>query len=673
MNRLLHIFLFALIVTAPHWAQSQDFRLLASQDGERMLLKAAPVSLSSWEGWKHHGILVERRESGSQQPFERLNEELLTAPDEEELRSGNADTEVVDAIVHLLEESNSISAPTSIDEMVKADKRMRYSHGFYLLLSSIDPEASRLSGIQLTTQYQPGSYDYRLSIEEADLDTVITLNHNQLSSNPEAPQLNAVKSEKAVILHWNHQPYFRTFLAYDVERKSENGDWEKLNEAKIFYTREGTQKSPYTYRMQHVDSVKNYASHDYRLVPTDYFGESTDPSAPVTAYGIDRTAPGTVRNLKSELQDDGSATLEWDFFGDSLDLDAFMVLRSNNGIKGKYEKVHEEPLPKDTRTYRDTTIDLKETYYYRVMNADTAKNYNLSQPEYLLIPDTFPPPRPVKLGARIDSSGKVLLSWKQSEADDIEGYKVFRGDRRDFDYVQVSKGAIKANGFLDSLNLKSMDPHVFYYVIAMDQNYNHSPTSDTLKVSRPDVIAPSPPVLHTLNQENQVISLEWHPTPAPDLAGYYIEAKSGEEWSAVDSTDANSSSIDIDAGQFEEPTSLRVIAYDLHGLRSDVMNTKRYVPMEDSSSGPGRPNLDFNEDEEQVRLTWPDEDDPHRILIYRGEADKAIRLYRSTSGESQAFRDMAISSGTTYRYQIAYQQPSGEISERSEENTIEVP
>ena len=672
INKLI-IAICSLGLIAPAKLYSQHFKLLAKPQGDRILLKAAPTSLQSWEGWKYHGMELERRESGSGNGFEPLLDTRLTPPEASELRSSNADTEIADAIIHLLEESRSISAPTSIKQMVEADKKMRYTHGFYLLLSSMDPEASRLSGFQLETQFLPGKYDYRIAIPELAIDTVITVNHTTLATRASGPQLNAAESHGAVILHWDHQPFFRTVLAYDVERRVNNGEWKKLNRSSIVHTRNNVEETAFTYLMQHVDSVENYVPHEYRLISRDYFGERIEPSGIISAQAVDRKAPGTVHSTEAKLEDDASAALSWLFKGDSLDLDAFFVLRSEDGVTGEYTKIHDNPLPADARSYRDTTIDLSKSYYYRIMNADTARNFSLSDPEYLLIPDTIPPPSPQKLGARIDSSGTVLLTWKQSEANDIKGYKIFRGDRVDFDYVQVSKGAIASNGFLDSLNLKSMDPHVFYYVIAMDQNYNHSGPSDTLKVNRPDILPPSAPVLHTMRQEDDMITLEWHPTPAPDLDKYLIESETEQGWQPVDSVSREASSAELNPGNFREITSFRVIAVDVHGLRSEAVNTKRYIPLKQGASGPDAPTLIFDEEDQRVRLTWGQQDQPHQVLIYRGTDNDSVRLYRSTQGTADAFEDLSVDSGTTYRYQIAYQNEKGVISQRSDENSISIP
>ncbi len=92
-------------------------------------------------------------------------------------------------------------------------------------------------------------------------------------------------------------------------------------------------------------------------------------------------------------------------------------------------------------------------------------------------PDSTAPAKPVLIAAEAGHS-RVKLYWKQNREKDIKYYKVLRRSELETSYKDIGVVPNQDSIFVDS-NVISTRKY-FYYIIAVDYNYNLSSSSDTL-------------------------------------------------------------------------------------------------------------------------------------------------------------------------------------------------
>src|SRR5690606_22329787 len=81
----------------------------------------------------------------------------------------------------------------------------------------------------------------------------------------------------------------------------------------------------------------------------------------------------------------------------------------------------------------------------------------------------------------------------------------------------------------DTVNLNTLNESVYYQVMAVDHNQNHSSLSSMLRVSLPDLVPPQPPVFHPVHSDEGGVTLSWVNSASEDVIQYALYRKSVKE------------------------------------------------------------------------------------------------------------------------------------------------
>ena len=667
---LLFFLLFALI------GQTQDITLLAKPYGDKIKIKAIPTSDRAWEAWKRNGLNIEQRSANSGANFISLTPQPLKTATNDEWNQLAQQVPAAAAAIEVLHRGEVNAMPVSLEERVEANQKMRYSSGFYMLITTLAPEVSALSGFQLEIPKTSGTFEYRISIPGTEIDTIIALNHNKLYSPNTLPELHGLGSDHRALFYWDHSGFFRDIANYSIDKSADGKQWIKVNKAPIFYGKATHKKaSEYDYLIQYSDSLEqNYRQQQYRLRARDYFGDPIGPGTAIDVMGTDQTAPNAPTGLKCRAVA-GKALIEWQMTGDEGDLAGFFVVASKNGIQGPYEKIHADLLPANTRVFVDTSNFVQSGTYYTVLATDTARNLATSSPLLLLADDTIPPEPVTNLKANIDSLGNVLLQWDHSVSNDVKGYKVFRSDFKHHEFIKVSKEPISVNAFRDKLNLRNLDREVNYTIVTIDKSYNNSLRSDTLTLMRPDTIPPTAPMLVDLKTDSGRIQLKWRPSESRDLDHYLLESNTGPGWKPVTIIPPGLSAFAVPGEIPGSLTRYRLLAVDQNALISDAENELVYQPIKAAPRvSETTIHAEYDSDKREIKLSWSamSLDPQANILIYRAKKEGKLRLYRSVASDQTAFTDKLIEANTRYRYALKIMTANGDKSSLTAETAVKV-
>jgi hypothetical protein len=209
--------------------------------------------------------------------------------------------------------------------------------------------------------------------------------------------------------------------------------------------------------------------------------------------------PGVPEEVKARQTETG-IVLSWDppletCSGQLLDpadeprpgsISGYFVDRADPGSLDVFSTIGTLDSP-DMREYTDISCGKDQTYRYRIRTFTiTDKIPGLpSDPVTVETTDTFPPAKPVRLSAAFSPVG-IHLIWEAGASPDIDGYRIYRREGSDGEYVlQNSTALIKDTGFIDK---HVTSGHVYrYHVTAVDNSvaHNESESSDDVKIIVP--------------------------------------------------------------------------------------------------------------------------------------------------------------------------------------------
>jgi len=215
---------------------------------------------------------------------------------------------------------------------------------------------------------------------------------------------------------------------------------------------------------------------------------------------------------------------------------------------------------------------------------------------------------------------------------------------------------------------------VYYKVVAVDYHYNQSDYSKILEVKRPDLIAPSAPVISKAESSTTSIYLEWKPSSSSDVAFYQIYRKVNDQkdWKVVKQINQKDKVFEyIDPVDKGKEYTYAVIAQDSAGLQSSFDNSIKIRSINDKTI-PKVTSLKATVDRanKKILLTWSYPTVIEKIKIYKAEKGKPLSIWKVLEGIETQAEDKEIYINTSYDYAIQVIAHLGGESPVSERMTV---
>ncbi|WP_374548715.1 hypothetical protein [Flavobacterium sp.] len=350
------------------------------------------------------------------------------------------------------------------------------------------------------------NYSYKLvdAKSQKEISVLNNIKAGEISPAPEKVEINQEKQN--VKLTWKNN---ENFFGYNIYR---NGS--KINEEPIFANLENN-----IYSVSYVDQKLPEGNYNYVIKGITFLNTESKPSNGLNFSVKDLTPPLAVKGTKAERKDN-IVTISWIQTNDK-EVVGYNVLRSDD--KGKfYKKITAQPLKINDTKFNDRFEEtVSGTFYYKIETIDSNGNSTTSNNVSILVPDHFPPSKPVDLISRVQP-GKILLSWKPNSEKDLAGYRIYRGlkDDDENEMLLLNVAPQKEANYTDIFNEKAGTKFI-YKVVAIDNSFNESPKS-SLWVQLPDVIAPQAPVLKEAVIENGKVNLKWDEVLTDKILGYDV-------------------------------------------------------------------------------------------------------------------------------------------------------
>lgn len=695
---LTSLFLFIVAsLTSPLFGQNKtektvekipvQIKLLSRNHGDSIVLRWAFSEPEAWRWVNAQGWILERFEldGATNKAISSTLKPLTAAPikawttDAWQSRLAPRDSFgfiAAECLLGTTKMPEGISMVRQMDLSIK-DERNRFS--FAMLAADLSPIAAEGLGLRFTDRdVKPHrKYVYRLRIptdansrfEVKETHLIVASDQIFAAPAPEAPL--AVSGDSLVNLSWQK---VKGYTAYNIERSADGGKtWSNLNKKPFFNMSSAALGNQNTVFFSD-RLTANYVKFQYRLRGITPFGEVTDASPSVESQGVDLTP--TVAPTMSFAKNTTATSIElkWDI-APATDLKGFVVAKSGS-MEGPWIDVNKQPLTPSVRSFVDAEGDEFGSNFYRVYSLDDHDNRNGSYPIYVQMTNQAPPAAPIfsKADCKIDTSGKVTLTWQANTERDLWGYKVYYANQADHEFLPVTGDLIEDTTYAYKIPLDNLTEKMYFRVMALDRNYALSKTSETLELAKPDKIAPVAPVFNDYLVSEKGIQLKWAKSSSLDAQQQVLmRRKVGEkEWEKVAELPKDTEGYLDEKVESQTAYEYWIYCLDDAGLQSPRLRTLMVQSLVvDTRSKID--NLQGKAQETGVQLTWQYAATEATYKVFRiTDTSKLTEIGKVAKGQPMVFEDTQVERGKAYRYAVKAFHADGKTSQLAQSEVVKM-
>lgn len=492
------------------------------------------------------------------------------------------------------------------------------------------------------------TYVYKIEIDGLD-PSYIKVDAGAKTNYSSIPEFTLnLDRKKTVMVEWNSNAVQKDALGFKVEHSMDSKkEGSYLNDLPHIPFKSQFEKADKKANV--IDNAMPGHMHYYRVHGLDPFGHPSLVSewksiyVPLLISAHIQIDTIVANSVEREIQISAAA------IDKKININSWTLLRSEQKDSG-YEVI-------ETKSYKDSietfTVNGKPSgdhFYYKIQGINKDDTV-ISLPYYFFTLDQVPPVPPTNLNGTVDSSGIARLKWTASIDDDIRGYKVFRGNQKAEEFVELNTRLSTELAFVDTLALDNLTSEVYYFIQSIDMNFNISIHSDTLLLLKPDTIPPMSAALKSVKMVDTSIVIVWANSDSDDLAKTILIRNKRD-------------SIRLEIGQTSysdyeltpaKHYSYQLVSEDKSGNRSYSQEAGQYY-----ETGYRKPlrgfAVDVNRDERQISMNWnAPQEEVYSYQIFRAKNDGKLGLLKTiTNPKELNYIDKQLSIGTKYTYSIKY-------------------
>ncbi len=642
--------------------------------GDSIIIRWAPSDPGIWLDTKVGWYRLEKYLRRTGEPFDEggyslLGDRIVCADSTafDQAIEHDPDNKYISAMAACLFGDLTTASPGDNFEIAATKADDLYNRWTFALFSAdMDARAADLAGLRFVDSDVAPDYIHYHRISALDEEGNVLAQNTSVvlpkQMDAVVPVIDAVEEkERSVELKWNRRAHSRHFTAYNIERSTNRINWTQLNASPFVHaTSQDQEESLY---ISYVDSVENYQPYYYRIIGLTHFATTSLPSDEVQAMGRDRTGPVAPINVDAAVRENKTVFISWEIPKDQNDI-AKLYVGHSLYFSGPFLPLMEYTPEQNANQYTHEDPDPRKINYYIISAVDTAGNLSHSQVSSAMVPDLDPPDAPEGLEGVVSDSGVVTLTWAESNAPDIYGYQVYYGGSKNSNFTQITTGPISEASFRDTLPVRTLTDHVYYKVVAIDLRYNYSEFSDAIKLERPDVLPPSPPVFTRYKVYDSGVDLTWALSSSRDVVKHELYRKSLlSDWGLIyrffDET-INYIDTTVESGKKYQ---YKLVAFDEKDLSSQ---TRKNLQINTRNKRPPSPRLEIVGDGDRVLLKWDTSVDAAKIIVQKSINGGPFITVQRLEARIGKYADEGIREGTRYRLQLK----SGALMQHS--NSVEV-
>ena len=640
--------------------------LMYYNHGDSISLFWLPDGYDNFRYGVDNGYAVERRVKGTAQ-WTRITDKLLPVSNAafENLIRTLEDAAVMQELIYRHEQGTvpEDDDPAPVSESYRemellddgdSEEEMMFKFGLITALTNVS--IAKASAFFFTDKSVDSSaqYEYRVVFatgRQADKSQIVAVDVSVLTVLPKPTDFRADFTNKDVLFQWSVEDLSDIYSAYRVERSLDGETFVQVNNTPIIYSySEDEFENTVVFKDTLVDRT---TLHHYRMSGYSPFGIYGEPSDVLTGKGI----PDFDIQLRIDsiaVNEQNEALIRWSVQPPEAEklIKGFRIDKARS-FEGEYQTITSQLLPANRRDYRDRST--QRTNYYRVHAIGFNENEDVASfPYFAFQMDSIPPAPPVGLRGAIDSLGVVRLEWDANTEDDIQAYRVFASnDNRTNSYFSVSDTLLITPFFTTVLPLNTLTNAIYYKVVAVDLNYNHSEMSEAFKMMKPDTIPPVKSLIKKVSALDGAMEIHWEISSSTDVHRLVLLRQITEtgEITAIQEWTGNFVDTYTDTDSFEgKRVRYFLQTYDESGNMSEDVS---FWETAKGSLPPCIRNLQATPNHAKgfIELMWERGDcSIEKIHIFRQVNGERTLLLTTLDGSQRIFEDARVSSGENYKY-----------------------
>lgn len=645
----------------------QQIAVMARPGHDSIMLRWAPTSQALWQQANANGYMITRLtvmrdnktlpvplvatvHTGPLKPLPLAGWEAVVKNHE---KYGSI---VAQALYGEQFEVGAMGNGNSIMDIYHKSQESESRYGFALFAADQDFEVAKAAGLGwVDHDVRPNEkYLYRIyaaaALPNLKYDTgYVFCGPADAKPLPVPKGLKANGLENAVMLSWNKALYEPFYNAWILERSADNGKtFTSVSKEPLINTQEGLSDNIQDFYRIDTGLVagKPYA---YRIKGITAFGE-TGPASDTIVVAVEQKLNESPVILQTEMVL-GKVFIRWKMPEHKARIARFDLERSTSPQK-KYNTINEKPL-----TEKDSIVTDEQplsSNYYRIKATTKDGQVMHSFPHFVQQEDSIPPAPPTGLAGSIDKKGIVSLTWEENKEKDLFGYRVFRANSPEEEFVQVTRKAAEVNSYTDTISLHTLTKNVYYKLVALDKHYNPSGFSAMLVLKRPDIIPPVAPFFTKVTAGEAAVQLEWMPSSSEDVACHELLRTQDSVWEVVQYYPAGDTT-----HVYNDTSAVTGVKYQYQVTATDDSGLKGISkPVSSGRIDMGRLNvakalrIGIDRDNKLVKLEWQQVAGVNKVFVYRAAGDGPYQLYQTFTNGENSYKDNNLLINTVYKYKL---------------------
>ena len=516
-----------------------SLNLAGQSDGSKILLRWTVSDYPTWQESIAEGFRVERYTieiNGSPVPMYEVASTLVTfesallplsETDWDILFTNNTFADLAKNTLYEEDITVQITGTPTLADAVNAENSRDTRFLFSMFAADQDFEVAKGLAMGFTDQTASAGdkYMYVISLnytntEFENIASTVTLSLADVPVLPKPEEVSAEGLDHAAMISWNSKDNEEYYTTYDIYRMS-NGPPVKVNDLPFLFGTDAEETPKYSVFKDSLDD--NSTTYRYQIMGRTPFGITGPPSDFVMVKG----KPGRLDlqfKIDTSYHNGAQVIIDWSNFDSSFEqaLAGFNLYRSEESTKA-FEKINPSLIPRMMRNMPDPN-PIRAGYYQ--LEAIDLNEYSYLSPVILVQElDSIPPAVPTGLTGEFITSKRVKLEWHENTEEDLQGYRLFAGNKEGSNYTQITKFPVKDSVFYYDIEEKFVVDSIYFKILASDNNDNFSEKSLCFAIARPDITPPSKPVLLKVNPTPAGIELGFNFSSSPDVDYHKVQRK----------------------------------------------------------------------------------------------------------------------------------------------------
>ena len=527
-----------------------------------------------------------------------------------------------------------------------------------LLSCDFDADIAKACGLFFidSTINNKNNYVYKIAVYTSSVSGIskelleVKVDPSVLSTNKKIVSLNGKSKNKVSTLKWKAIDYTNDYSGYNIERSEDSLMFKKINKTPVILMSSQFEKNK-EFVFYNDTMPQPNKKYFYRIRGINFFGEESEPSNIAVNYSSPPINSIPLIDTIVVLENT-RVTINWRMENNAETnlVKSYLLARAPKD-NGNYKIIFES---KDKRKFVD--LNPQESNFYKVgaitYNNDTIYSYS----RMATIIDATPPATPVGFKATVDKKGNVTIKWNKNKEADLQGYKLFKANALNEEFVQVNNKFITDTFYNQKLNLKTLSKKIYFALAASDNNFNSSVKCLPIEVRRPDTIPPAAPILKSVYPERNGVKLSFILSKSEDVLIHIISRKlEGDS----DFVNVKGLSLVDSTGVFLDTAAElgKTYTYFLSAVDEDdnISKSKGLVIKYETGFRKKLTTINYAVDRTQknISLNWTyNEKDIEKFILYRKKENEPLTIIKTVNGNTLSYIDKTPNIGNIYEYRI---------------------